>query len=53
MSGTPIFDELYAKYVIGAPATVTYPDVTVPREVWQEQVVPQFAASVDAPVWPS
>ncbi|GHH30725.1 hypothetical protein GCM10017774_08870 [Lentzea cavernae] len=57
MTGTPIFDELYAKYVSAAPAraaaTPPAPTLTAPREPRHEQVVPQYAGSFEVPEWPS
>ncbi|SEQ92637.1 hypothetical protein SAMN04488000_105121 [Lentzea albida] len=55
MTGTPIFDELYAKYVLATPPAAPRPEtsVVVPREPRYDQVVPQFAGLVDTPVWPS
>ncbi|WP_176960130.1 hypothetical protein [Lentzea jiangxiensis] len=56
MSGTPIFDELYAKYLSGVSAAhVAAPSVpvTAPREPTYDQLVPQYAATAEMPEWPS
>ena len=56
MSGTPIFDELYAEYVGGvsaAHAAAPPVPVTAPREPRYDQLVPQYAATAEMPEWPS
>ncbi|MCG8928096.1 hypothetical protein [Lentzea sp. CC55] len=56
MSGTPIFDELYAEYVGGvsaAHAAAPPVPVTAPREPRYDQFVPQYAATAEMPEWPS
>ncbi|HEX7308179.1 hypothetical protein [Lentzea sp.] len=54
MTRTPIFDELYAKYVMGSPVgePVT-PKVTAPLEPWQEQAAVPYTGRHQTPEWPT
>ncbi|HUQ56303.1 hypothetical protein [Lentzea sp.] len=54
MTRTPIFDELYAKYVAGAPARdAAAPMVTAPHESWPDPVASQYTGRHQTPEWPS
>ncbi|MFD5827144.1 hypothetical protein [Lentzea sp. NPDC060358] len=55
MMRTPIFDELYAKYVVGTPARdgAASPPVPSPQVPWQDQVVPQYTGRHQTPEWPA
>ncbi|WP_189155590.1 hypothetical protein [Lentzea pudingi] len=52
MTRTPIFDELYAKYVAGAPARdVPAPPTTTPAV--EPPVPTSYAWTHQAPQWPA
>ncbi|SER75827.1 hypothetical protein SAMN05216188_11540 [Lentzea xinjiangensis] len=58
MTATPIFDELYAKYVAGAPAraaTVPCPAaaVSASHEARRDQPASQYSGRHQTPEWPS
>ncbi|WP_434445461.1 hypothetical protein [Lentzea sp. E54] len=60
MSATPIFDELYAKYLVGGPAngvTMTAPraeaGMTAPREPLHDDRASEYAGRHQVPQWPT
>ncbi|MFD9700023.1 hypothetical protein [Lentzea sp. NPDC059081] len=54
MTRTPIFDELYAKYVTGTPARdVMTPPAPAPHEPWQDQTASSYTGRHQTPEWPT